>query len=147
MIRIRLCTAADRAAARALLAAQLEEHDLPTEPIDSALDGALANDGRAIVLLAEDATRRAVGVAWVSFTWTLEHGGKSAWLEELYVVPELRSQGIGGQLLEEVLRETKGRGCRAVDLEVESAHARAANLYARAGFVAHTRARWVRKLS
>lgn len=53
----------------------------------------------------------AVGVAYLSFTWTLEHGGKSCWLEELYVMPAYRKRGIGRQLLD--------AGCqRAVALAV-----------------------------
>jgi GNAT superfamily N-acetyltransferase len=93
-------------------------------------------------MLAEDGDV-AIGVAYLSFTWTLEHGGKSAWLEELYVVPERRGAGVGTQLLERTLGEARARGCHAVDVEVEASHARAAKLYARAGFRMHTRTGWV----
>ena len=98
------------------------------------------------MLLASGDDGRTVGVAYVSFTWTLEHGGRTAWLEELYVVPELRGGGIGGALLDAALDLARARSCRAMDLEVESDHARAANLYVRAGFRAHTRTRYVKKL-
>jgi GNAT superfamily N-acetyltransferase len=145
MITIRRCTPADRAPAWALLAAQLEEHALPTVVVDTALDGALADASRALVFLAEDGGV-AVGVAWLSFTWALEHGGKTGWLEELYVVPPRRNQGIGAKLLSYVLEEARALGCRAIDLEVEVEHARAEHLYARANFRPHTRARWVRRL-
>lgn len=145
-LTIRACTTADRAAVRPLLVAQLEEHGIPTDPLDAALDGALRDPSRALVLVAQDA-QGMIGVAYLSFTWTLEHGGKSAWLEELYVAPPRRCSGVGAKLLDAVLREATDRGCRAVDLEVEAGHARAANLYLRAGFAAHTRARWVRKLA
>jgi len=145
MATIRTCTSRDRAAARALLSAQLEEHAIPTDSLDAALDGALADASRALVLVAEDAGH-AIGVACLAFTWTLEHGGKSAWLDELYVVPSRRNAGVGRALLDAALREAKARGCLAVDLEVEADHARAANLYARAGFRAHRRARFVRTL-
>lgn len=57
-----------------------------------------------------------------------------------------RGSGVGARLLDTVLREARQRGCRAVDLEVEASHARAANLYGRAGFTPHARARWVKKL-
>jgi GNAT superfamily N-acetyltransferase len=142
---IRPAQASDRADARALLVAQLEEHALPPAPVDGALSGALEDPSRATVLLARDG-ERAIGVAYVAFIWTLEHGGRAAWLEELFVVPELRGQGVGGALLKAALDLARDRECLAVDLEVESDHARAANLYVRAGFHAHTRARYVKKL-
>src|SRR5690348_7879103 len=127
MLEIRRCTMADRATARSLLSAQLEEHAISTEPLDAALDGALDDPSRALVLIAED-ENGAIGVAYVSLTWTLEHGGKCAWLEELYVVPARRNAGIGRVLLDAVLRETSALGCLAVDLEVEVDHARASHL-------------------
>src|SRR5262245_10542307 len=145
MTTIRVCTNAQRSGARALLAAQLEEHGIPTGRLDAALDGALADPSRAIVLLAEEG-EIPVGVAYVSFTWTLEHGGKSAWLEELYVEPDERGRGVGSAMLDELLRKTAEAGCAALDLEVESEHSRAEHLYARAGFKPHTRSRWVRAL-
>ena len=98
-----------------------------------------------MLLVARDGDA-VVGVAYVSFVWALEHGGLSAWLEELYVLPALRGQGVGGRLLDQVLALARARGCAAVDLEVEAEHARSASLYARAGFRAHARARWVRPL-
>ena len=57
-----------------------------------------------------------------------------------------RGRAIGGRLLEAALDVMRARGCHAVDLEVETDHARAANLYVRAGFRSHTRARYVKKL-
>jgi GNAT superfamily N-acetyltransferase len=72
----------------------------------------------------------------------VEHGGRVAWLEELYVVPARRNAGIGQLLLDEVLQTAKGLGCLAVDLEVDVEHARAEHLYERAGFRRLRRMRW-----
>src|SRR5579872_5729184 len=44
-----------------------------------------------------------VGLAYLAYTWTLEHGGQSAWLDELYVVPGERSRGVGTALLRAAL--------------------------------------------
>jgi GNAT superfamily N-acetyltransferase len=95
------------------------------------------------ILLAREGA--AVGVAWVSTTWSLEHGGLTAWLEELYVVPERRSSGIGRALLLDVIERTRKLGCAAIDLEVDVEHARAEHLYQREGFSRLPRARWVRR--
>jgi GNAT superfamily N-acetyltransferase len=89
---------------------------------------------------------KAVGVAYLAFTWTLEHGGKTAWLEEMYVLPAHRGQGIGRALLTAVCTHASEQGCAAVDLEVDAAHQRAVHLYAREGFRPLDRTRWVRQL-
>jgi GNAT superfamily N-acetyltransferase len=126
-----------------MLAAQLEEHAIPLAPelLAEAVSGALLDDGRALILVARD-RGRPVGLAFLSFQWTLERGGRVVWLEELYVLPELRGQGTGGVLLQAALDVARDRGCRAVELEVEASHARAANLYARAGFQSLDRVHW-----
>jgi uncharacterized protein YaiI (UPF0178 family)/GNAT superfamily N-acetyltransferase len=112
-------------------------------------DGA-AGGARGFFLLAragQPGAGEAVGVAYVARTWTLEHGGPTAWLEELYVEAAHRNRGIGGALLDGVLAAARERGCAAVDLEVERDHARAENLYRRAGFSPLARSRWVRRLA
>ena len=140
--------ATDRSIVADLLGRQFGEHDIAIhrEALLSAIDGVLADERRGILLLARH-DAEAIGVAYVSFTWSLEHGGKSAWLEELYVLPQWRGRGIGGSMLDSVLEEARRRGCAAVDLEVDSAHARASHLYARHGFARHSRARWVKILN
>ena len=127
----------------ALLTAQLEEHAIPLAPelLAAAVDGALADDGRALVLLAREGGRP-IRVAYLSFQWTLERGGRVMWLEELYVLPERRGKGIGQRLLDAALEGGRARGCLAVELEGEGSHSRAANLYARAGFGALDRVHW-----
>jgi GNAT superfamily N-acetyltransferase len=144
---IRGALAADAEIVTRLLAEQLAEHAIgtPADAIRNAVEGALCDDGRALVLLAER-RGQAVGVAYVSFTWALEHGGKSAWLEELYVVPDERNRGIGTAMLGAVIDKAAAAGAAAVDLEVDSGHTRAARLYERTGFAPLPRARWVRRL-
>jgi GNAT superfamily N-acetyltransferase len=130
-----------------LLTGQFQELEIAVSPerLRAGVDGPLRDPRLGSFLLA----RRegvAVAVAYLSFQWSLEHGGQSAWLEELYVQPEHRAGGIGRQLLLEACAHAAARGCAAVDLEVEDGHARAARLYAREGFRPHRRARWVRRL-
>ncbi len=139
--------ATDRLVVADLLARQLDEHaiDIEGEALLAAIDGVFADERRGLLLLAKRGAE-ALGVAYVSLTWSLEHGGKSAWLEELYVLPQWRGEGIGTLLLDRVFEEAGRRGCAAVDLEVDVAHARAAHLYARHGFRQHSRTRWVKLL-
>jgi GNAT superfamily N-acetyltransferase len=146
-IDIRSASAEDIESVTSLLRKQLEEHRIDTsdDAVQLAINGMLADRDRGFILVALN-DKRPVGVAYVSFTWTLEHGGKSAWLEELYVLPDERDRGLGKAMLRAVLEKAREAGCAAVDLEVEIQHARAERLYAREGFRPHTRSRWVRAL-
>ena len=143
-LQVTPATAADRGPLLALLAAQMVEHDIDIAEtsLGAAIDGALADPRRGHFLVAR-VDGRPVGVAYLSMVWAIEHGGLSSWLEELYVLPALREQGIGGRLLAAAMDHMRALGCAAIDLEVEASHARVAGLYQRHGFRAHTRARWV----
>jgi GNAT superfamily N-acetyltransferase len=136
-------TWADAGTVRELLRAQLREHgiDLDDGLIAAGVEGHLSDPSRGAVLVAR-VEGRIVGFAILATTWTVEHGGRVAWLEELYVVPSCRNGGIGTRLLEHALRAARDMGCLAVDLEVDVEHARAENMYARAGFRRLPRVRW-----
>jgi GNAT superfamily N-acetyltransferase len=130
-----------------LLAAQFGEHgiELPDQALRNAVAAVLDRDDLGFFVVASDGAQT-VGLAAVSFAWTLEHGGRSAWLDELYVLPERRGAGIGTALLREAVRHAAATGCAAVDLEVDRDHRRAEALYAREGFSPLPRSRWVRPL-
>src|SRR5262249_8508137 len=67
-----------------------------------------------------------------------------AWLEELYVEPAARGRGLGSALLRAACDAAAAAGARAVDLEVERSHERAAALYRREGFRPLERTHWVK---
>jgi GNAT superfamily N-acetyltransferase len=138
-------TAARAAEAVPLLGVQLAEHGMAQEA--RALHDAVAGlvQGRGAVLLATRGTE-AVGVAVLSYTWTLEHGGQCAWLDELYVAPAERGSGLGTALLDRAIAHAKSEGCRAIDLEVDIEHARAEHLYERRGFYRLPRQRFAIRL-
>jgi ribosomal protein S18 acetylase RimI-like enzyme len=146
-IEIRPATPADLDDVVDLLAAQLAEHDIPIARADLAYaaEGILRVPERGLVLLAVD-PMRTVGVACVSFSWTVERGGMVAWLDELYIVPDRREHGIGNELLSRVIAAATEAECRTVELEVETSHARAEHLYRRHGFADLPRRRWTRVL-
>jgi ribosomal protein S18 acetylase RimI-like enzyme len=146
-VEIKPALPADRKAVLELLIGQYEEHRIPVvrEKLEQAILGVLEEPERGVLLLAW-LGGAAVGVAYISFVWSLEHGGHSCWLDELYVRPEHRNQGLGEQLLRVVLEAARLDGCIAVDLEVEASQDRASHLYERFGFRAHSRRRYVFKL-
>jgi GNAT superfamily N-acetyltransferase len=145
--QVNLVSLAELDVAAQLLHAQLSEHDLPCseDTARHAMDGLLRDATRGFALIAH--APHPVGLAVVAFTWTVEHGGLVAWLDELYVVPSLRNRGIGRALLMKVIAETERAGCVALELEVDRDHGRAIHLYEREGFESLPRTRYTRKLS
>jgi GNAT superfamily N-acetyltransferase len=87
-----------------------------------------------------------VGVAYATSILSLEHGGWSGWLEELYVLPEWRGNGLGTRLLDAVIAGAIERGWIALDLEVDVSHQRVVSLYASRYFQPVSRSRFVRHL-
>lgn len=137
----------DAADIQHLLAVQLAEHhiDISAGDLCNSIAGVLDVPKRGFFLIAlrDDLC---IGVAFMSFIWTLEHGGHSGWLKELYVVPEHRTGGVGTQLLQAVIAAAEAAGCAALDLEIDSDHERVRSLYERHGFSALPRSRVVKKL-
>ncbi len=79
-------------------------------------------------------------------TWfSLEFEGTVALLDEFYLKPERRGQGLGEASLEALEKELCRDGFRFLRLEVDDVHARAAGLYSRRGFVPG-RTLWTRRL-
>jgi len=109
------------------------------------LEKVLSDKSHGFILIARSSDD-VVGVAYVAIILSAEHCGKVGWLEELYVLPEYRSQGIGAALMTAVLERARRLGIVAIDLEVDAAHRRAESLYRRFGFRSLDRSRWVRTL-
>jgi GNAT superfamily N-acetyltransferase len=131
-----------------LLAVQLDEHGMgmPQHQLEGAVSGIVTRPelGRVLVARAGD---RMVGVAVIPYTWTVEHGGRCAWLDELYVLPEMRARGVGTRLLLAAMALAREDGCLAMDLEVDADHARVETLYLRHGFRSLPRRRFSRRLT
>ena len=141
-IRLRKLTARTFALALPLLTAQYREHaiDLSGSALRRAARKLL--DGNGVLILAGS-----VGVAAVSWQFSLERAGKIGWLEELYVSPECRGRGLGARLVERAAQEARRAGCVSLELEVVRGHERAARLYLREGFSELPRLRYSRPLA
>ena len=70
------------------------------------------------------------------FMFSLEHGGLMAEIDELFVLPELRSTGIGAQLLTAAERDMAARGLRRLQLQLGVENHRGRAFYSRHGFLA-----------
>jgi GNAT superfamily N-acetyltransferase len=147
MLKIETARNSDLEPILQLLRTQLEEHEivLTAEQLQRATQGLIENHAHGRILCAR-LDGALVGVAVISFLWTLEHGGPAAWLDEVYVEPSQRGAGIGKQLVEAAMQVARDNGCIALDLEVDAGHEAAERLYARMNFRRHRRVRWVRML-
>ena len=135
-------------AVTALFDAQLREHGITVnaDGLRATARMVMADPRYGFMLVASADDGRVVGVAYASTILSLEHGGVSGWLEELYVPPECRGAGIGTRLLDEVITQARKLGWRAIDLEVDGAHQRVIPFYLRHHFRAHSRMRFYRPL-
>ena len=75
----------------------------------------------------------------VTFGFSLEFGGRDAFVDELYVADDSRGQGLGTLALQQAEEACREAGIHALHLEVEHVNARARVLYERSGYKAHER--------
>ena len=130
-----------------LLQQKLQENSVAVamEPLRLATLRMIERPGLGQILVAARGDALA-GIAVLSFLWTLEHGGATVWLDELYVDPRERRSGLGTKLLEAAMAVARAQGCVALDLEVEPGHEAAVRLYERLGFRRLPRERWMCRL-
>lgn len=74
-----------------------------------------------------------VGYCVTMKTYSVEAGGITIWIDELFVLEEYRSKGLGRELFKYI--EEKGdKKLRRIRLEVELENGRAISLYKKMGF-------------
>lgn len=83
------------------------------------------------LMLADDG--KPAGYGLVAKSFSQEAGGKVLWVEELFILPEYRSQGLGSQFMD-FLRENLSPDVKRVRMEVEEDKAGAMSLYHKRGF-------------
>jgi len=74
------------------------------------------------------------GYLVLTLGYGVEYGGADAFLDDLYLTPESRGQGLGAAVMAAVDAEARRLGARAVHLVVAPGNERAQRLYRRSGF-------------
>ena len=97
-----------------------------------------AHDAPVRPLLGRRGEER-VGYVILAYFWSNELGGRLAYLDELFVRPDLRGQGIGSALVRRASELARSEGLPRLLLEVNDANPRARGLYQRLGFTALAR--------
>jgi ribosomal protein S18 acetylase RimI-like enzyme len=98
--------------------------------------------GSVVVFAEAEQTR---GYALLVPYWSNEYGGTIVHVDELFVVPEARSQGIARQFFD-FLDRTQPFGAVAIVLEVSPDNLRAQRLYASLGFSPRRNTTLIRRL-
>ncbi len=145
MTSIRLATAGDRYAAIDLVRKLLTELGGTPASAEAMVPvfGRLAADGPSgYVVLAEN-NGRFTAVCTVSFVDALRSAGRYAIIQEMYVDPEVRSAGVGMDVLRFALEHAVSRDCAMVELGTPYHGERQIQFYLRAGFTeVGARLRW-----
>jgi ribosomal protein S18 acetylase RimI-like enzyme len=130
---IRLASTADAPAFGRLLHAFNVEfgESTPDATVIAERAAPLIESGEVTVLLAGEGPD---GFAQLRVRPSLYTGALDAYLEELYVVPERRGQGLGRALLQAAMAHARERGAARIDLGTSEDDVAARALYESAGF-------------
>ena len=110
---------------------EADRHPYDESRVLGALGPLLADDSLGQVWVAE-APRGLLGYAVVTWSYSLESGGRDCILDEIYVAST--STGLGSGLLAAALEGARSQGASAIFLETESHNDRARSFYQRHGF-------------
>jgi len=102
------------------------------EDINVSLQNALSNRSARLVVCAEDESIK--GFAFFNLASGLESGGDYIWINELFVSPEYRRQGIAKALLEAIESFAKDNSVKYLALSTSTNNANARKLYQELGF-------------
>ncbi|MEM7635336.1 MAG: GNAT family N-acetyltransferase [Pseudomonadota bacterium] len=100
----------------------------------ASIDALLTMPAQGRILLMQRPDGDIVGYAVIAFGFSLEFGGRDAFVDELFVVEAFRGQGIGSAALKAVCTWARREGLCALHLEVERDNKAAKALYRRTGF-------------
>jgi ribosomal protein S18 acetylase RimI-like enzyme len=132
--QVRRATPGDAPAVARLLDDFQREYDEPSPGVEALEEryGELIRNKEMIVLLVGDGPD---GFAQLRFRPWVYSAGLHSYLEELYVVPDLRGNGLGRALLEAAMETARGEGAEQMELGTSEADTAARKLYESAGFI------------
>lgn len=103
------------------------------EEANQVLENAMKAESRSVLFVSYDSAK-AVAFAFGNICSGLESGGDYLYLNELYVCPEYRKQGLGTQLLRSVQSWAKEKGCTYLALVTHPRNEQAKQLYIEESF-------------
>ncbi len=85
-------------------------------------------------LLRAEAQGPVIGYLVLTLGFSIEYGGRDGFIDEIYVAPEARGQGLGRAALEFAEAQARNLGVLALHLEVNHGNKKAQDLYQAEGF-------------
>lgn len=107
----------------------IDRHDFDESRVRRALPPLLQDDRHGVVWLIG---RPVIGYAVVTWSYSIESGGRDALLDEIYLRD--RGAGIGARAMREIFRDLEARGLARMFLETERHNQRVRRFYRRLGF-------------
>ncbi|HEY6636179.1 MAG TPA: GNAT family N-acetyltransferase [Solirubrobacterales bacterium] len=132
--RVRRATPGDAPAVARLLFDFQAEYDEPSPGVEMLEEryGELIRNKEMIVLLVGDGPD---GFAQLRFRPWVYSAGLHSYLEELYVAPKLRGNGLGRALLEAAIETARAEGAEQMELGTSEDDVAARRLYESLGFI------------
>lgn len=119
---------------RVFYASDAVDHDIPEAFHKDAFEEMLERDLYMFGYMFE-VDGKNVGYAIISKTYSHEGGGMVWWIEEIYIEPEYRGQGVGKAFFDFIDEERKkDRAVTRLRLEVELDNEKAIKLYSSCGY-------------
>lgn len=132
-VRLTLADMADAPTMLKLARAFHEEDKHPlSEQGERALSHLLSDRTYGLVYKIE-ASRGVIGYAVLCFGYSVELGGRDAFLDDFYIIPSERGHGLGRSVMNTLIEIGREAGCVALHLEVVAGN-RARDFYERIGF-------------
>ncbi|MGF1687004.1 GNAT family N-acetyltransferase [Photobacterium japonica] len=92
--------------------------------------------GQAWLIEIEDGGEKVIaGHIIISYSFSLEHGGRIGLIDQFYLKSDWRQQGIGTDLLPQIEQHLTAAGVNALSLEVNIGNRGARNFYEKHDFV------------
>ena len=129
-------TIADRADAPAILSLARAFHAEDGHPLSDQGEralGHLLDDQTYGLVFKIEGSSGLIGYAVLCFGYSVELGGRDVFLDDFYIIPSERGQGLGHFVMDALIGFAREVGCAALHLEVVAGN-RAEDFYRRLGF-------------
>lgn len=111
---------------------ELAEFEKSSDQLTNTVERMTAEKDFFNCFMIETPDRKTVGYVvyyYCYYTWT----GKALYMDDLYIKPEYRGQGIGSRVLDRIINLAKETGCHKIRWQVLEWNTPAINLYKKAG--------------
>ncbi|MDL2214117.1 GNAT family N-acetyltransferase [Clostridia bacterium OttesenSCG-928-O13] len=134
---VRDITKADRETVLAMVGSFYDspavDHEIPVSNFADVYDEMCDGGSARLRGLLIESDGKPAGFCSLSFSYSTEAGGAVVLIEEAFILPEFRGQGLGEGLFDYIKEQYRGKAAR-LRLEVAPSNTRAIALYERLGF-------------